>query len=73
MRCLQAFIIDWRLPYPSSRAAGVLIKTMHSKGGDTKVKAQIKALGISLIAAFLWDFFQWWFSGMLFSLLRYEA
>ena len=73
MRCLQAFIIDWKLPYPSSRAAGVLIKTMHSKGGSSKVKAQIKALGISLIVAFLWDFFQWWFSGALLSLLPQEG
>ena len=60
---LQAFIIDWGLPYPSARAAGVLIKSMHAKGGEVNVKRQLKSLGASFLVAFFWDFFQWFFAG----------
>ena len=44
-------------------AAGTLIKSLHTKKGEDKARKQLRVLGITFSVAFLWDLFEWFFSG----------
>ncbi|KAL0033062.1 hypothetical protein WJX79_000741 [Trebouxia sp. C0005] len=59
----KAMIIDFKLPWPSPTAAGTLIKSLHTKKGEEKARKQLRVLGITFSVAFLWDLFEWFFSG----------
>lgn len=43
--------------------AGTLIKSLHTKKGEEKARKQLKVLGVTFSVAFLWDLFEWFFSG----------
>ena len=65
LNCVPLKLLSLNLHYclVYYRAAGVLIKSMHTKGGEKNIKRQLRTLGISFIGAFLWDLFEWFFSG----------
>ena len=65
MTCYQDIqfvgLTDVAVSVPST--AGTLIKSLHTKKGEEKARKQLKVLGVTFNVAFLWDLFEWFFSG----------
>ncbi|KAK9868357.1 hypothetical protein WJX84_007164 [Apatococcus fuscideae] len=59
----RMLIIDFRLPWPSSTATGVLINSFHHAAGEATAWKQMRCLLEWFAAAFLFSFFKWFFSG----------
>ncbi|KAF9597661.1 hypothetical protein IFM89_020541 [Coptis chinensis] len=59
----KILIIDYKLPYPSGTASGVLINGFHTSQTDKNAKKQVSGFKKFFSISFLWGFFQWFFSG----------
>lgn len=56
-------IVKWKLPYPSGAASGMMINSLHSKGGEEKARLQVKVLSLTAVGSFLFDTFKWFWQG----------
>ncbi|KAF8702755.1 hypothetical protein HU200_032585 [Digitaria exilis] len=58
----KIMIVDYKLTYPSGTATAYLINGFHTPEGAKLAKKQVKTLGKFFLFAFLWGFFQWFYT-----------
>ncbi|KAK9093850.1 hypothetical protein Scep_025319 [Stephania cephalantha] len=59
----KIMIIDYKLTYPSGTATAVLINGFHTPKGDEMAKKQVHGFVKFFSLSFIWNFFQWFYSG----------
>ncbi|KAK9145734.1 hypothetical protein Sjap_005637 [Stephania japonica] len=59
----KIMIIDYKLTYPSGTATAVLINGFHTPKGDAMAKKQVHGFVKFFSLSFIWNFFQWFYSG----------
>ncbi|KAK9831441.1 hypothetical protein WJX81_005019 [Elliptochloris bilobata] len=55
----KRFIVDYRLPYPSSTVAGIVLNSLHVKGSQRRAVRQVKTIWYTGIVSFLWSCVRW--------------
>eukprot|EP00775_Hariotina_reticulata_P009952 gene9952-10107_t len=55
----KLMIIDWRLPFPSGTASGLMLASFHTKSGEQEAMRKVRLLLYTGAASFVFSIFKW--------------
>ncbi|GJN06576.1 hypothetical protein PR202_ga24319 [Eleusine coracana subsp. coracana] len=59
----KIMILDYKLMYPTGSAIAGIVNSFHTPKGAATAKLQLRALVKALVGSFIWDSFQWVYTG----------
>ncbi|WIA41031.1 hypothetical protein OEZ86_004669 [Tetradesmus obliquus] len=59
----RLMICEWRLPFPSGTASGIMLTSFHTANGAAEALRKVKVLSYTGLASFLFSAFKWIFNG----------
>ncbi|GJN06580.1 hypothetical protein PR202_ga24323 [Eleusine coracana subsp. coracana] len=59
----KMMILDYKLMYPTGSAIAGIVNSFHTPKGAATAKLQLRALVKALVGSFIWDSFQWVYTG----------
>jgi uncharacterized oligopeptide transporter (OPT) family protein len=59
----KLMICDWRLPFPSGTASGIMLTSFHTANGASAAIKKVKVLAWTGVCSFLFSLFKWFFQG----------
>eukprot|EP00878_Enallax_costatus_P027358 GHUV01029438.1.p1 GENE.GHUV01029438.1~~GHUV01029438.1.p1 ORF type:complete len:402 (+),score=44.57 GHUV01029438.1:959-2164(+) len=55
----KLMIVDWRLPFPSGTASGVMLTSFHTPAGEASAMRKVRLLSYTGIGSLLFSFIKW--------------
>ncbi|GBF88235.1 metal-nicotianamine transporter-like protein [Raphidocelis subcapitata] len=59
----RLMIIEWRLPFPSGTASGIMLTSFHTANGASEAIRKVKVLSFTGLCSFAFSVFKWFFQG----------